>query len=243
MMQPAVADLFRTIEATWPPVRVTTCEGWTVPEGHGGGQRVSAATAHDETAVEHLAAMEQAQRDVGQRPLVMVRSGEDSLDAHLEAAGYTLKDRTLVLTVSTETLADSPAPLATYPVWPPLAAQLEIWSDGGVGPERVAVMERASGAKTAILGRLGDELAATAFVACHGEIAMLHALEVAPDVRRKGVGSAMMRAAGAWAKDAGAAVFSVLVVEANEAAVALYSKLGFEEVAAYHYRRAPELAG
>ncbi len=240
MTPPAVADLFDTVEATWPAARVEKHGGWSVRHGLGGGQRVSSATMDDGSALEQVAQMERAQRDMGQWPLVQVRDDQKALDTTLSEVGYVEKDRTLVLTAASEAIAGRPDPLATYPSWPPLAAQIDLWADGGIGPERIAVMDRVSGRKTTILGRLGDEIVSTAFVACHGDVGMLHGLEVIPGARRKGVGSDMMRAAGSWAQDAGAKWFSVLVVEANEAAVALYKKLGFEEVAAYHYRRAPE---
>ena len=242
MTPPAPPELFRAIEDTWPPAAVVSRDGWCTRMGVGGGQRVSAATVAGEAPVPDIAAMEAVQREIEQHPLVMVRSGEEKLDAALSTAGYELRDTTLILVAPTDILAGETAPIAPYPAWPPLAAQEEIWAEGGVGPERIAVMVRVSEAKTSLMGRLGDEIVATAFVARSGRIAMLHGLEVAPSARRKGVGVAMMRAAGNWAASMKAPWFSVLVVKANTAAVALYGRLGMTEVARYHYRRAPEAA-
>ena len=53
-----------------------------------------------------------------------------------------------------------------------------LWAEGGIGPARLAVMDRVTLPKTAILGRTGDRAAGVAFVAATGDCAMLHALEV-----------------------------------------------------------------
>ncbi len=120
----------------------------------------------------------------------------------------------------------------------PLECQAEIWAAGGVGPARLAVMARARGPKTWLLGRAADRPAAAAFVAAHGGVAMLHALEVSPAARRAGLGSAMTRAAARWAADNGAGVLALAVTEANAPARALYAGLGFRESGGYHYRGA-----
>ena len=65
---------------------------------------------------------------------------------------------------------------------------------------------------------------------------MLHALEVAPDQRRRGLGQVLMRAAAAWARGAGATDLGLAVTAANAPARALYRSLGFVDVDGYHYR-------
>jgi ribosomal protein S18 acetylase RimI-like enzyme len=97
-------------------------------------------------------------------------------------------------------------------------------------------MARVSGPKTAILGRINDRAAGTAFVALHEQTAMLHALHVLPGQRRQGIAAHMMRAAALWAQDQGAQRFSVVVTSANTAALALYASLGMTIVGHYHYR-------
>ena len=97
-------------------------------------------------------------------------------------------------------------------------------------------MTRASAPKTSFLGRTQDRPAGTAFAAIHDGVAMLHALEILPAHRRRGLGAAMMRAAADWALDQGAATFSLLVTRENEPALGLYASLGFTAVGHYHYR-------
>ena len=62
---------------------------------------------------------------------------------------------------------------------------------------------------------------------------------VAGDMRGRGVGSALMHAALAWARNAGAHKISLQVWPHNEAALALYRKFGFQEEGLFrrHYRR------
>ncbi len=116
----------------------------------------------------------------------------------------------------------------------------ETWAAGGVGPARLAVMARAPQPRTWLLGRLGDRPAGCAFVALHGVVAMLHALEIAEVARRRGLGARMTRFAAAWGAARGAQTLALAVTGANTPARALYAGLGMAEVGAYHYRIAPE---
>jgi GNAT superfamily N-acetyltransferase len=118
----------------------------------------------------------------------------------------------------------------------PIARMAEIWRDGGIGPARLAVMERAPGPKVWLLGRRGDRPAACAFVAAHGDAAMLHALEVTPETRRRGIATLMTLAAARWAAEQGCATLALAVTEANAPARALYAAMGMREAARDHYR-------
>ncbi|NDR55540.1 GNAT family N-acetyltransferase [Aliiruegeria sabulilitoris] len=235
MTAPDLATLFAAIDATWPARRIIELPGWRVREGAGGGQRVSTASAT--TRAPSIPAMEGAQAALHQVPLVMVRPGDETLDAALESAGYRIKDPVTFYLSEIETLALPPPPVAAFHVsWPPMRVQEEIWHEGGIGPERLAVMDRVETTKCAILGRNSDRPAGTAFVALDGQIAVLHALEVSPGLRRKGAAVHMMRGAAIWARDFGAKWFCVLVTKANTPANALYSSLGMRPTGGYHYR-------
>ena len=101
-------------------------------------------------------------------------------------------------------------------------------------------MERAQSPKTCVLGRQGNLPAATAFVAVHRDVAMLHALEVQPDQRRTGLGRKLLQGAARWAMGNGAAWISLMVTTANTPANRLYQDLAMTPGAGYHYRRLPE---
>ena len=112
----------------------------------------------------------------------------------------------------------------------------DLWQEGGIGPARLAVLARATGPKAAILGRINDRASGAAFVAIHGDTAMLHALYIIATQRRQSSAVHMMRSAAIWAQDHGAKRFSTLVTQANGPANALYASLGMSVVGEYHYR-------
>ena len=230
------AELIATVEGTWPPARTFREGPWLLRDGQGGGQRVSAATAEGPVGPRDLAAMEAAQAALGQAALVMVRPGDEALDALLAAAGYRVKDPVIGYAAPAEAMALPLKPATAIPHWPPLAMTCDLWAEGGIGPCRVAVMYRAAGPKTAIIARLGDTPAGAAFVAIHDGVAMLHAIEVSARHRRQGAARKMMAAAAAWAVEQGAATLALVVTEANAPARALYSSLGMAPVGQYHYR-------
>lgn len=232
-----MTDLFDVAEATWPAAARHRAGAFTVREGRGGGQRVSAATAAPDWTEADIDAAEAKQAELGQPPLFMIRDGEAALDAALAARGYRIKDPVNLYEAAVATLAGEPVPaMAGFAIWPPLAIIRDIWAEGGIGPERVAVMERAADPKTAILGRVNDRASGAAFIAGYGDTAMLHALHIVPDRRRQGSAVKMMRKAAHWAQDQGMSRFSVLVTAANQPANALYASLGMRIVGHYHYR-------
>ena len=172
-----------------------------------------------------------------QTPLFMIRGGDTELDAQLAAAGYTIKDPVWLYAAPVVTPMSEPLlPVSTFRIWPPMQITSDIWGEGGIGSERLAVMDRADCTKTTLLGRIDDAPAAAAFVGLHNGIAMLHALEVRPQHRRKSMGARITRAAAFWAAEQGAKTLSLLVTQANAGANALYQSLGMQRVGAYHYR-------
>jgi len=230
--------LFAVMEATWPPAAWHSSGPFTLRDGQGGGKRVSAATVNGNWDENDLLQAENAMRALGQPALFLIREGDAALDAQLGARGYRVVDPVLAYAAAARDLAgDGPAYLSSFPHWPPMQIARQIWADGGIGPARLAVMERAKGAKCVILGRSNDRAAGVAFVACHGAHAMLHALEVTPDLRRQGSAQNILRAAAVWAQAMGADTVSLVVTSANTAARNLYEGLGMVEVGHYHYRQ------
>ncbi|MDA7429924.1 GNAT family N-acetyltransferase [Primorskyibacter aestuariivivens] len=238
-MTPAPTLLYEACEATWPPAHRFEHGPFLLRDGAGGGKRVSAATLRDGALWDTgaLAAAEAEMRAREQAPLFMIRDGEEAFDAGLDAAGYSVIDPVNMYVIDPAQLTDRPIPrVTTFTIWEPLAIMRDIWAEGGIGPARIDVMHRVRGPKTGILGRIDDQPAATAFVAMHEGIAMLHALEVRERHRRKGLADWVMRAAAVWAAEQGAAHLAVLCVKENTAANGLYNSLGFAPAGTYHYR-------
>ena len=100
-------------------------------------------------------------------------------------------------------------------------AVLEAWDETGAAPQLVAV----------------------GFIGCAGRQAMLHALEVDPDFRRRGIGLAMVRAAAAFALEQGAPQLSLLVTRRNLAARSVYERASLASGPGYHYRLKGESPG
>lgn len=225
------------LDATWPAAVFHEVGPWVLREGRGGGSRVSAATPVADWTPDDIALIEARAPALGQDPLFMITSQDQPLDRELSARGYELLDPVYLWSAATRDLAAALPPLATFSIWPPLAIQRDIWSDGHIGPARLAVMERVTGPKTALLSRSGDRASGVAFVASHVENAMLHALHVLPQARRQGSAANMLRAAANWAQDHGATTLFLAVTQANAAANALYASLNMQIVGNYHYRR------
>ena len=234
---PDTAKLAEVCEATWPPASQKALGAWTIREGQGGGNRVSAATEAWPVTDADLPVAENAMKALGQVPLFQIREGDDRLDTLLETHGYEVRDPVNLWAVATAGLAEAPIPRGTvYTMWPPLELVNDIWTEGGIGEARQAVMRRAACEKTAILVRSGDYPAGVAFAGIHDGVAMIHALFVKPSMRRQGAGGMMIRAAAKWAQKHGVNTLGLMVTQGNHAANPLYADLGMSRVGHYHYR-------
>lgn len=232
------AALARAFEATWPPAETRAAGGFRVGRGLGAGGRVGSARVEGVWREDDIALAEAIHRDWQQPALFRVADGDTDLAGALVARGYRQANPTAILDLPITRLTDRAMPPVTaFAIWPPLAIQREIWAAGAIGPARQAVMERVTGPRRAILGRIEDRAAGAAFVALDGDIAMLHAVEILPDWRRKGLASWMIRSAAIWAAEAGATRMALAVSRANDGALALYQRLGFEGAGGYAYYR------
>ena len=226
-----MSDLTGLIDATWPAATISDVPGFRIRDGRGGGKRVSAATAREGWQADQIAGAEAAMRAVGQTPLFMIRDGEAALDAALEARGYRIVDPTVLRRASVDAIDDRDIPRVTaFTIWEPLAIMREIWAAGGIGPARLAVMDRVTAPKTAIFGRIKDQPAGVAFAALADQTVLVHAVEVLPRLRRNGLAQWMMRQAARWGRGQGARDIAILVTRANEGANALYASLGMAEM-------------
>ena len=230
-MTPAL--LSQVMAATWPAAAQRRLGPFTLRDGAGGGKRVSAASCDapdwtDSDLDRALAAMDPA--------LMLVRATEERLDQALADRGLRIVDPVLAYAAPVAAVKADLPPLTAFPHWPPLQITRAIWQEGGIGPARVQVMDRVAGPRAAILARRMDRPAGAAFVALHGEEAMVHAVEVLPPCRRQGVGMSLVQAAANWAADQGATRLSLVVTDRNAAARSLYERLGMQVVGQYHYR-------
>ena len=76
---PSVQTLYDVCAQTWPAASEQRVGPWTIRDGQGGGQRVSAATADGAFTQSDLNRAETAMKQLGQPNLFMVRDGETEL--------------------------------------------------------------------------------------------------------------------------------------------------------------------
>ena len=241
MSVPGAQKLYAVIDGTWPAAAKQALGPWVIRIDGRGGNRVSAATAELAVTDADIPQAEAAMREAGQKPLFMIREGEGALDTALAARGYRIKDVTNLYAAPINVIATGrPPPVTSFEVWPPLAAQVEIWAEGGIDQGRLDVMDRARYPKTTLLGRVNDRPAGTAYIGIAADCAMIHALEIATPHRRQGLARHLTCAAAFWAQKQGADYLTLVTTEANTGANTLYSSLGMTLVGNYHYRTLPE---
>ena len=98
------------------------------------------------------------------------------------------------------------------------------WNDAAADFARAV----AGPASAVLLRHEGDALVASVMVGCDGHRGWVYYLAVAPDLRRAGLGRAMMDAAEAWLRARGAPKIQLMVREDNEEALRFYEALGLE---------------
>jgi ribosomal protein S18 acetylase RimI-like enzyme len=98
------------------------------------------------------------------------------------------------------------------------------WND-----PRADIRRAFDGATSTILAhRHHGRLAATVMVGADGHRAWVYYLAVAPDMRKRGLGEAMMRAAERWAAARGMPKMQLMVRTENVAAAGFYHSIGYE---------------
>ncbi len=238
MSLPTAQQAWAGVAATWPAASERSLGPFTLRDGAGGGNRVSAATADGPFGAEDIQAASDAMRAEGRDPIFWVRPGEDALDQALDAMRYDAFAQTHILAAPLDALAERDLPrLAAIPTAEPLAAMAEVWAEGGIGPARLAVMDRAPEPKITFLGRRSDHVAGAAFAAIHDGVLYVHALEVHAAFRRQGLARDLMVGAAKWGRSQEATTVAVAVTVENKGAQALYTSLGLTIVGGYHYRK------
>ncbi|WP_312529490.1 GNAT family N-acetyltransferase [Paracoccus sp. (in: a-proteobacteria)] len=241
-LDPAIAQAFET---TWPAAQYSDAGGYRIGRGMGGGGRISSARPLSDQAsadaalslsAEGILAAAAVQQGWDQPAMFRLWDTDHDHAQALGAQGYHGQNPTLALACPIAALTQIPVPsLTVFQIWPPLAILSEIWEAGQISKPRQAAMMRVNLPRTTLLGRLDDHAAAAGFVAVDGDVAMIHAIQVEPRMRRRGMAEWMLREAAFWAGKHGATQLALAVTESNTAAVQLYRKMGFQTVARYQY--------
>jgi ribosomal protein S18 acetylase RimI-like enzyme len=99
------------------------------------------------------------------------------------------------------------------------------WND----PAADIALARRGPHSTVLIGRDGDEIAATAMVGHDGHRGWVYYVATDPKLRAKGYGRAIMNAAEDWLRAAGIPKLQLLVRRENAGVAAFYQSIGYEE--------------
>ena len=173
----------------------------------------------------------------------------EALDAALAARGWTLHNPTQVLTADVEvTLAALPERAGLPPVtiedtpsddW---VGAFHYRGGGGLPQVGRGILtgSRQPGFAVVRAGGAAGAVLAIARASVDDGWVGVTALEVDPGHRRRGLAGHVLRELLRWAADRGATSAYLQVALENEAALAVYDRLGFAPHHRYHYRIAPD---
>lgn len=247
----ALLDAF---EASWPAETVETKAGWRLRAALGAGRRVNSARQLAADAplnfddLEMIEAFYAAQAlpasiQIAGAPNEQTLFEPDAgVAAALQARGYAPEGEAVLFEAAADAIAEQARRRGPVVIEAraPLAALDFHWSAGGVGPERRAVMARRDADHATIfVAREGAHFAGAVFASRAGERVFAHALHVGERSRRKGVGAALLAAAAAYGRRAGADRLTAATLQHNEGAHHLMRALGMEPVLAYGYFTKP----
>ena len=183
------------------------------------------------------------------------------LTAHLDAAGWERLNPVLVLTADLPDLAAAvdaaqpdadPAAVHVSPAASPEWLATYHYRGSTLPPGARSVLERGDTLGFASIraeggydeggwGESGRTVAVARGAVTEGPDGRVWlgvtAVEVAPEQRRRGLGTAVLGGLTRWARDRGAGHVYLQVAEENAAARAAYERLGLAEHHRYHYRR------
>lgn len=227
----------------WPPHESVPLAGWLLRCGGARSRRInSVLTQRFEPGADVRAAIEQAAAWYAERglpPCFRLAEGAEppGLDGRLAARGYALLTPTTVMQAPAAELAgeEGDVELCAEPTPELVAALCDPGWPAEVRAERAALFARIPAPRRFALLRVDGQPAAAGLCVAEGELAGIFSMRTARAFRRRGLGTALLRALARFACGAGAQRL-YLQVEDDNPALALYQRLGFGAVYGYHYR-------
>lgn len=253
MLEPQPMYLLEELAANaWPAAVVQHVDGWRLRYTWGITRRANSVWPNGPGAsvglADRLRLVEEfyARRDMTARYQVCPAAIPAHLDQQLAMRGYTLDAATDVQVASLATvLARGGSPLVAP------AGVSSICTDAWFAAYRAAEAcnEAEAAGRQDILRRIGPRTG-YATLELEGTIAGIglgvvergwlgvFSMATAAAYRRRGVGLAILRALAVWGQSHQATRVYLQVMQQNTAARALYARLGFATLYAYHYREA-----
>ncbi|WFU15501.1 GNAT family acetyltransferase [Bradyrhizobium sp. CB3481] len=115
-----------------------------------------------------------------------------------------------------------------------IAAVIALWQACGLtrpwnDPSSDIALARREPNSTVLVGREGNAIVATAMVGHDGHRGWVYYVASDPNLRAKGYGRAIMKAAEDWLRAAGMPKLQLMVRRENAGVAAFYQSLGYEE--------------
>lgn len=229
----------------WPALSEVDIDGWVARVSGGVTQRANsvAPLAGPPDVAAAVATVERLYAGRGLPAIFQLGPTvcPPDLDAVLAGRGYAYGSPTAIMAAPVD------AVLAGLPAGPPVevrdepsAQWLDLWwaVDGRGDGAALEVARRILTGGPARYGTVRDAagVAGVARLALVGEWGGLYCMAVRPDVRRRGLGSVLLRG---LLEGAGVARCWLQVREDNPGARAFYARTGFTAAARYHYRTQP----
>jgi ribosomal protein S18 acetylase RimI-like enzyme len=230
-----ILGLERLLAATWPAPETAELGGWLLRYAEGFSRRansVLALTAPEGGTDAALAAVEAWYDARGARPLVALAGAVTKrLDEELAARGWQAEGATAVMTKTLGGVAyQGEAAIADAP-------SRELLEQEGRGRPDIAARIFGSGPGRGYAEiRRGGALAARGRGAIAGDLVAITSIGTLPAFRRQGLGTEILHALEAWGHADGARRAALQVETDNEAAIAMYTRLGYAERYRYYYR-------
>jgi ribosomal protein S18 acetylase RimI-like enzyme len=234
----------------WPALKEVHYDGWLIRLAHGATRRTNSVNVlrpGKRPLAEKIAYCEAIYRAHGQPSYFRILSNADPmLEAALDARGYRAEDETRTLYMNFARRSPRPPDGAVVTEVHEARPTVDWLKAHRIHsrrtPEEAAALHAVLGAiavPTFFAQARDDdgEIASVAFCGIHEGMACLQWVVTDPAQRRKGLSQATLGALLARAQAAGATGACLQVVSANDAAIALYKRLGFvSELYRYHYR-------
>ncbi|MFI9719078.1 GNAT family N-acetyltransferase [Streptomyces sp. NPDC052396] len=239
----SVPELLRVAARGWPPVESAPLGEWTLRAAGGFTARANSVLPLGDCGLPLPEAVDRTAewyRQRGLPPRIQISTGDpaadEALDAELAGRGWRVERSAVLRTAALAPIADAD-PGDERPVTlgrEPDAAWLAAYGRGGDEQARAVLTGGPSVWFATVPGERGP--AAIARCVIDGRWAGFAALQVTGDARRQGLGTLVMARLARQALAEGASAAYLQVETDNEAAAALYDRLGFTTRLAYHYR-------
>lgn len=236
--------LERVLAAGWRPADEEDLDGWTLRAAGGFSKRANSVLPIGRPGRPLDELLDQARAWYAERGLPLrvqvPREARRLLDAALAERGWQASTPVDVLAARLDFLPVSAREFGVQIATGPDDDWLSCYRGGTARtPEARALLVRHERVGFASV-RDGDVTVAVGRATVDDEWLGLTAVEVVPERRREGLGTAVMSALAEWGQERGAVRAHLEVSTDNQAAQALYRTLGFWQHHDYHYRSDPQ---